>query len=112
MILYKKIGKATTDSEGPYISYDETNRPGLSNLIRIYSEFSDLSIDEIVKQYENENTAFFKESLSNVLNTKLEPIRNETLKLRKDKTYLKELMQKGSNEAIEIAEKTMRKVRN
>ena len=38
--IYAKIKRAVTDSEGNFISFDPAKRPGLSNLIQIYSAFS------------------------------------------------------------------------
>ncbi len=62
----KKIMSATTDSETS-IRYDVVNKPGISNLINIYSVLTGKSIDKIEKEFENQNYGAFKKEVANVV---------------------------------------------
>ena len=70
----EKIRRAVTDSDGKYISFDPHQRPGLSNLIQIYSAFTDKNIETTVQELQNEgvNIAELKERLSRVVGERLE----------------------------------------
>ena len=58
-LISEKIRKAKTDSINQ-IYYDVEHRPEVSNLLRIYSGFSNLSIEYLVKTYENKSIQSFK----------------------------------------------------
>lgn len=62
----KKIMSATTDSETS-IRYDVVSKPGISNLINIYSVLTGKSIDKIEKEFENQNYGTFKKEVANVV---------------------------------------------
>ncbi len=64
--IRKKISQAVTDSEN-IIKYDPQNKPGISNLITIYSCFSNLSISEIEEKFKNSNYGTFKMEVANTL---------------------------------------------
>ncbi|MFO7176991.1 tryptophan--tRNA ligase, partial [Enterococcus faecium] len=59
-VIRKKIKSAVTDSSG-VISFDRENKPGISNLLEIYSLSTGTPIDDLVKQYENSNYGTFKQ---------------------------------------------------
>ena len=65
-LIRKKIMSATTDSE-MIIKYDPVNKPGISNLINIYSSFTDMSIGDIEKKFENSNYGAFKKEVADVV---------------------------------------------
>ncbi len=65
-LVRKKIMSATTDSETS-IRYDVINKPGISNLINIYSVLTGKSIDEIEKEFVNQNYGTFKKEVANVV---------------------------------------------
>ena len=71
--ITKKIMRAKTDSENR-IYYDVTHKPGISNLITIYSGFSNLTIEETLKKVANLDYGSFKKQLSSLLVSKLTPI--------------------------------------
>lgn len=71
--IRKKIMGATTDSDG-IIKFDEENKPGLSNLLTIYSVFSGLSVDEIVEKFKGCGYGELKKSLADLLCEKLTAI--------------------------------------
>lgn len=65
-IIRKKIMKATTDSES-IVKYDEVNKPGISNLINIYSALTNKSISEIEEEFKEANYGTFKKSVCDVV---------------------------------------------
>lgn len=104
--IKKKIGSATTDS-GKEIKYDKAKKPGVSNLLTIYSLFSEKPISELEKQFKNKGYKKFKESLANVLIKKLTPFRN----LEAKPEYLEKILENGAEKAQAIATETMQKVK-
>ncbi len=76
-IVRKKIKSAVTDNEAK-IYYDPTNKPGISNMLAIYSALTDLSIEEIVAKYASETSyKIFKDDLAEVVVNKLTPIQEK-----------------------------------
>ncbi|MDK6687815.1 tryptophan--tRNA ligase, partial [Aerococcus sp. UMB8623] len=69
----KKIKSAVTDSSG-VISYDPEEKPGVSNLLDIYSAFSNRSIDDLVTEYEGSGYGAFKGDLAEVMADFLSPM--------------------------------------
>ena len=104
--IKKKIGSATTDS-GKEIKYDKAKKPGISNLLTIYSLFAEKPISEIEKQFKNKGYKEFKESLAGVLIKELAPFRNLETKPK----YLEKILENGSLKAQDIATETMQKVK-
>lgn len=109
-VIRKKIKSAVTDSSG-VIEYDKENKPGVSNLLTIYSSFTNESIDTIVKRYEGVGYGQFKEDLSEAVVAVLEPIQQ-----RHDELLASEeldlILDKGAEEARLVANKTLRKMKN
>ena len=75
-IIRKKIMKATTDSES-IVRFDEENKPGISNLINIYSAFTNKSIDEIENEFKDANYGTFKKCVCDVVIEELSKIREK-----------------------------------
>jgi tryptophanyl-tRNA synthetase len=109
--IEKKIMSATTDSENE-IKYDLEKKPGVSNLLTIYSLFSDKTIKQIEKEFKGKGYGNFKKSLSQLLIEKLEPLRIKKQDLMKNPDKVYSILEKGANEARKKAEQTMIKVRN
>ncbi len=65
-LIRKKIMRATTDSE-TIVKYDEANKPGISNLINIYSALSGLSISEIEDKFKDANYGTFKNEVADIV---------------------------------------------
>ena len=72
-VIRKKIMRATTDSESS-VRYDEENKPGISNLINIYSSLTGKKIDEIEKEFKDSNYGTFKKSVADVVVSEIEKI--------------------------------------
>ena len=79
-VIRKKIKSAVTDSDG-IIAFDRENKPGLSNLLEIYSVITGESIDSIVARYEGCGYGQFKSDLAEVVVAELEPIQNRMKEL-------------------------------
>ena len=106
----KAIMKATTDSEG-VIRFDIENKPGVSNLLNIYSVLSGKSVDELVAQYEGQGYGNFKKDLVEVTVEALKPVQERYNEIRFS-GELETILKDGAERANEIAEKTMKRVRS
>ena len=107
-MIVKKIKRAVTDS-GSTIEYDE-NRPGLANLLNIYSSLSGESIKDLEAEFEGKMYSEFKEDLAEVVIETLSPIQAKYNELINDKAYLTEVLSEGAEKASRIVSKTIRKV--
>ncbi|MFA7142150.1 MAG: tryptophan--tRNA ligase [Candidatus Paceibacterota bacterium] len=108
--IRKKIMSAKTDEES-IIRFDTENKKGISNLLAIYSAFSNKSIADIEKDYEHKNYARFKEDLAELLILRLGEFKKNKEKYIEDKEYIWKLLNKGAQKARVQAEKTMLEVR-
>lgn len=108
--IKKSIMKATTDSEG-IIRFDKDEKPGLSNLINIYSALSDKTIDEIVAMYEGKGYGDFKKDLVEITVDALAPIKEKFDEIRSSQELI-DILEDGAEKANAIAEKTMARVKD
>ena len=105
-ISKKKIMKALTDSENKFY-YDPENKPGLSNLINIYSALSGQAIEEVVEQYkDSENYGVFKRALCELLEKELLPIQERVKEIKESKSY-ERVLEDGSYAAQLLANEKM-----
>lgn len=107
--IKKSIMKATTDSDGE-IRFDIENKPGVSNLLNIYSAFSKESIDDIVERYKGKGYGDFKKDLVGVTQEALRPIKQRFEEIRETEE-LKNILKDGAEKAGAIAEKTLKRVK-
>ncbi len=110
-VIREKIMKATTDS-GKKILYNPKRKPGISNLLTIYSLFSGKSIKELEKKFKDKNYSEFKKSLAKVLIKSLEPIRRKRKELLSREVYVKEILKKGAKRAQVLASSTIKEAKN
>ena len=108
--IEKKIMGATTDS-GKEIKYDLMKKKGVSNLLTVYSLFSDKTVKEIEKEFQNKGYGDFKKSLAELLIEKLKPLRQKKQELMKNPAYVNSVLENGAKKARKRAEKTMARVR-
>jgi len=108
--IQEKIMTAVTDP-GRKIAYNPEKKPGISNLLTIYSLFSGQSIKELEKKFKGKGYQEFKKSLVKVLVNSLEPFRRKRKELLKREVYVKEILDRGKNRAKSIASSTMEEVR-
>jgi tryptophanyl-tRNA synthetase (EC 6.1.1.2) len=101
--IKKAIMRATTDSEGA-IYYDLENKPGISNLLNIYSSFSGMPVEEIVIQYEGRGYGDFKKDLVEVTVDALRPIRERFQEIRPSEELI-HILRDGAEKANAVSEK-------
>ena len=110
-VIMKKFKRAVTDSDTEHcVRYDKENKPGVSNLIAIYSTVTGKTIPEIEKEFENDGYGVFKPAVGEAVVDMLAPIREEAKRLMADKAYLNGIYKAGAEKASYIAGKTLRKV--
>lgn len=107
--ITKKIKSAVTD-DGSVIAYDREGKPGVSNLLSIYSALTGESVDAIVARYEGKMYGHLKVDLADVVVEKLSPIRERTFELVADPAELDRLLAIGAQKAREIAAVTLETV--
>ena len=107
--IKKSIMKATTDSEGS-VRFDIENKPGISNLLNIYSALSGASIEELEKKYEGKGYGDFKKDLVEVTVDALAPIRKRYEEIRQSEELIR-VLREGAEKADAIAQKTMKRVK-
>lgn len=108
--IKKAIMRATTDSDG-IIAYDTKKKPGISNLLNIYSAFSGRRVEDITKDYEGKGYGNFKKDLVEISVEALAPIKQRFAEIRPS-GELKKALRDGAIRANAIAENTMKRVRN
>jgi len=108
--IERKIKTAVTDS-GKEIKFDSGSKPAISNLLSIYSLMSDMPISELEKKYAGKNYAEFKSDLAGAVIEALMPIQKKYRQFAKDKAGVLKLLEKGAEEAREIAGAAMRNIR-
>ncbi|MDF1507442.1 tryptophan--tRNA ligase [Robertmurraya sp. DFI.2.37] len=108
--IEKKIKSAVTDSEG-IVKFDRENKPGISNLLTIYSIIANKPIPELEKEYEGKGYGDFKGDLAKVLIEALEPIQQKYYQLL-DSPELDEILDHGAAKATAVASKMVRKMEN
>ncbi len=108
--IKKAIMRATTDSDGE-IRFDIENKPGISNLLSIYSAFSDKSIDDIVNDYKGSGYGAFKKDLVEVVVDAVTPIQKRYQEVM-ESGELEGILKKGAERANEVAVKTLTRVKN
>ncbi len=106
----KSIMRATTDSEG-CVRFDPENKPGISNLLTIYSAFSNTGIADLEKQYDGLGYGALKKDLVEVVWNGLEPIQMRFNEIRNSQELLS-ILRDGAERAGAIAEKTMARVKD
>ncbi|WP_297196872.1 tryptophan--tRNA ligase [uncultured Flavonifractor sp.] len=109
--IMRKFKRAVTDSDTERcVCYDRENKPGVSNLMSIYSAVTGKSYEEIEAEFEGKGYGAFKPVVGETVVELLRPIREETQRLLADKAYLESVYRAGAEKAAYVAEKTLRKV--
>ena len=109
--IINKIKKAKTDTfPMPKDTEELESRPEARNLISIYSSLTNTKIEQNIEILSGKNFSEFKESLSQVLVDKIEPITKEIKKLLNDRSYIEQILDEGSKKANEIASKKIKEI--
>ncbi|MBX2986594.1 MAG: tryptophan--tRNA ligase [Bdellovibrionaceae bacterium] len=106
--IEKKIKSAATDS-GTEIKYDPENKPGVANLLVIFSILSGKSLEQLENDYAGKMYGHLKVDLAELVVQTLTPVRERYLDLMKNKDHLHQLLQQGADRAQERARETLRK---
>ena len=107
--VIRKFKRAVTDSEAE-IKFDVANKPGVSNLLTIYSVFADKTIEEAEREFAGKGYGDFKLAVGEIVADKLAPIQAEQERLLADKDYLNGVLKSGAERAYAIARRTLSKV--
>ncbi len=102
----KKIRSAVTDS-GTEVRFDEKEKPGISNLLTIYSALTDRTIPELEKEYDGRGYGDFKKDLADVVVEFVTPFRDRTMELLEDRVQLDAVLREGADKANAVAERTL-----
>ena len=109
-VIRKKIASAVTDCDG-VIKYDLENKPGISNLLTIYSCCKGVSIENAVNELQGLNYGEFKKIVADSVVEVLEPIQTKYKAIISDNKYLDEVLDKGAEKANYFANKMVTKVK-
>lgn len=106
-VTSKKIMRAVTDADGE-IRFDREAKPGVSNLLTIYSVLADRTVADVEAEYAGRGYGDLKKGLAEVVTQVFSPIRERTLELLEDRAELDRLLAQGAERAAERAEPTIR----
>jgi len=109
--IKRSFKRAVTDSETD-IHFDTEKKPGVSNLIQIYSVCTGKGYAEIEAEFKGQGYGVLKKHVGEAVVDVLSPIRVEALRLLADKAYLEDVFKSGAEKASYTANKTLRKVYN
>jgi tryptophanyl-tRNA synthetase len=105
----KKIRSAVTDS-GSEIRFDPDEKPGISNLLTIYSALTDRRVGDLEEEYAGRGYGDLKRDLAELVVDFVTPFRERTLELLDDQQHLMDILENGRRQAAAIAENTLRDV--
>ena len=103
----KKIKSAVTDT-GREVKFDFENKPGISNLMTIYSSVTSKNLSEIESEFAGKGYGDFKGAVADATVEYLRPIRDRALELLKDEGELINILNKGADKARVLASKTLK----
>ena len=109
-VIRKKIMSAVTDSDG-FIKYDKENKPGISNLLTIYSALKNVSIEEAEDKFKDYQYGEFKKEIANTVIDSLKPIKEKYNELMSG-NEIEKILEDGKIKTNEIAKKKYEEVRN
>ena len=109
--IARKFKRAVTDSDTENcVRYAPEEKPGVANLMSIYSSVTGKSFPEIEKEFEGKGYGVFKPAVGDAVIETLRPVREEAERILADKAYLQQVYTEGAQKASYIARKTLRKV--
>lgn len=106
--IIRKFKRAVTDSDNQIIYTDD--KPGIKNLIDIYSSSTGKTVDEVVKEFDGKGYGDFKLAVGEAVVSVLKPIQDKVAELSKDKAYIDGIIKANGEKANYYATKTLRKV--
>ncbi len=111
--IIKKIKKAKSDSETiPDNLKSLEKKPEAKNLLNIYSEISAIDLEKVLEEMAGKEYSQLKNKLADILVSEICPLGKEITRLMKDKSYLLEILKKGSEKANIKAEENLKNIRD
>lgn len=107
--IMRKFKRAVTDSDTE-VRFDVENKPGVSNLLSIYSCFTGKTIEQAQNEFSGKGYGDFKIKVAESVIEGIAPIQSEQQRIAKDKAYMDEVLKDGAMRACRIAYKTLDKV--
>ena len=107
--VMRKFKAAVTDCDA-CVAFDRKNKPGISNLLTVYSVFGGGSLESAEKEFDGVGYAAFKQRVGEAVVSFLRPVQDEYKKILADKAYLQSVMQKGAEKAARVAYRMLQKV--
>ena len=109
--IMRSFKRAVTDCDTERcVRFDPAEKPGVSNLMQIYSCATGRTMDEIEAEFEGKGYGVFKPAVGEAVVEMLRPVREEAERIMKDKAYLESIYRAGAEKAEAVAMRTMRKV--
>ena len=111
--IIKKIKKAKSDSLSiPDNLKDLEKKPEALNLINIYSDLTNNSLEESLNELKGKEYSYLKNKLSEALIEVICPVGKKIRELLDDKSYLEKVLKEGTEKARNIAEYNLKEIRN
>ncbi len=107
--ILRKFKRAVTDSDA-CVRFDPENKPGVSNLMAIYSTITGKTMEEIEQEFEGKGYGDFKPAVAEAVIEELRPIQERFRQFIGDKAYLEQCYKDNAPKAQRIARKTLQKV--
>ena len=107
--ILRKFKRAVTDSDA-CVRFDPENKPGVSNLMAIYSTITGQTMEEIEQEFEGKGYGDFKPAVAEAVIEELRPIQERFRQFIGDKAYLEQCYKDNAPKAQRIARKTLQKV--
>lgn len=106
--VLRKIKRAVTDSDS--VVKHSVDKPGVSNLLTIYSLFKNITVAQAEKEFEGQGYGYFKEQVACAISDVLTPIQQKQKEILANKDYMEQVLSEGAIKAENIARKTLSKV--
>ena len=107
--ILRAFKRAVTDSD-TCVRYDAAGKPGISNLMQIFSACTGKSLEDIETEFAGQGYGSFKGKVGEAVTETLRPIRDEAQRLLADKAYLESVYKQGAQKASYVANRTLNKV--
>ena len=109
--IARKFKRAVTDSDTENcVRWDPEQKPGVANLMNIYSAVTGLSFEQIERDFAGKGYGVFKPTVGDAVIEMLRPIREESSRMIAEKEYLRTVYTEGAQRASAVARRTLRKV--
>jgi tryptophanyl-tRNA synthetase len=108
-ITAKKVMRAVTDDDGE-VRFDRATKPGVANLLTIFSVLDGRSVDDLVAHYAGGGYGTLKKDLAEVVTNSFAPIRERTQQLLSDPAELDRILSRAAERANETADATLARV--